>query len=138
MMLSEKTAPSSVSVTALTVNDTPSTVTDPFAAMNGASSVGTEMSIFHESPCVVTESTVPIPSTWPVTMWPPNSSPSFSARSRLRRRPAVHWSAGVRDTVSPETSTANQPPAAWLPLLMTVRHTPEQAIDAPRSTVAMS
>src|SRR3569832_2145886 len=36
--------------------------------------------------------------------------------------------------LSPETSTANQPG----PLSTTVRHTPEQASDAPRSTCVMS
>ena len=47
-------------------------------------------------------------------------APTCPARSRL-------W-------VSAETSTANQPS----PLSTTVRQTPEQAIEAPRSTVAMS
>jgi hypothetical protein len=40
----------------------------------------------------------------------------------------------VRETVSAETSTANQS----APLSTTVRQTPEQAMDAPRSTPAMS
>src|SRR5690349_24557127 len=55
-----------------------------------------------------------------------------SGRSRFRRAPSRHMSAAVRETVSAETSTANQSS----PLSTTVRQTPEQAIDAPRSIVS--
>ena len=42
--------------------------------------------------------TSPTPSTWPVTIWPPSSSPILSARSRLRRAPsAATWPGAVRD-----------------------------------------
>ena len=61
-----------------------------------------------ESPTGSAASIVPMPSTWPVTIWPPSSSPTFSARSRLSRAPSAHRPAAVRLCVSAETSTANQ------------------------------
>ena len=39
-------------------------------------------------PPASTDSTSPTPSTWPETMWPPSSSPTRAARSRLIRRPS--------------------------------------------------
>src|SRR5258707_9688969 len=57
------------------------------------------------------------------TLFRSSSSPSRSARSRLRRRPSVHCPCAVREMVSPDTSTANQPG----PLSTTVRQTPERS-----------
>ena len=54
----------------------------------------------------------------------------LSARSRLSDAPSAQSPGAVRLCVSAETSTANQ----FSPLSTTVRQTPEQAIDAPRST----
>ena len=56
------------------------------------------------------------PSTWPETMWPPSSSPSRSARSRLTRRPSRPGGRGRGGrwccaTVSAEMSTSNQAPS---------------------------
>ena len=46
--------------------------------------------IRRESPTGSTATTAPTPSTWPVTIWPPGSSPTLSARSRLSPLPSAH------------------------------------------------
>ena len=127
-------APSALSATVLTVNDTPSRQTEPLGAMNGAMSPGTWMAMRVESPTGETLVMRPTASTWPVTIWPPSSSPTFKARSRLSRRPATHWPLAVRLVVSPDTSTLNSPAA----LATTVRQTPEQATEAPSASPAVS
>ena len=52
----------------------------------------------------------------------------------VKGAPSRQRFAAVLETVSPETSTANQSS----PLSTTVRHTPEQEMEAPRSTVSRS
>src|SRR3546814_2302478 len=73
------------------------------------------------SPSWRRSTTVPTPSTWPETMWPPSSSPSFSGRSKLTAWPARQPPMVVQARVSFETSTANQPG----PLSRSEEHTSE-------------
>ena len=61
-----------------------------------------------DSPSGVIETTSPTPSTWPVTMWPPSSSPSLRAGSRFSRVPSTQRSGTVQLRVSADISTANQ------------------------------
>jgi len=56
-----------------------------------------------------------IPSTWPVTIWPPSSSPIFSARSRLIFVPTRHCAAVVRARVSAAASISNMSVRPHLP-----------------------
>ena len=53
-----------------------------------------------------------MPSTWPLTMWPPSSSPSRSARSRLSLVPRCQVPAVVIRSVSAAASTAKNGPIA--------------------------
>jgi hypothetical protein len=76
------------------------------------------------------------PSTWPDTMWPPSSSPAFSARSRLRRRPTFHSPSVVLESVSLETSTVKVLPAPAGSTAVAVRQAPSQAIEAPSAIPA--
>src|ERR1700754_3112120 len=71
--------------------------------------------------------TVPTPSTWPCTMWPPRRSLARTARSRLTAAPPVSFASVVRSNVSRMTSTVNVSPSTPV----TVRQTPSTAIDAP-------
>src|SRR6185437_12023033 len=126
--------PKTSSSTSLTVSDTPSTVIEPFGAMNRCSGLGARIRRRCEPPSLSTDSTSPTPSTWPETMWPPSSSPTRAARSRLIRRPFVQPSSVVSDRVSPETSTANQS----APFSTTVRQQPAWLTEAPISRVVRS
>jgi len=99
-------------------------------ACKRCSGAGARMRRRCEPPSGVTDTTSPTPSTWPETMWPPSSSPSLAARSRLTGSPAAHWPRVVLARVSPDTSTANQPN----PFSTTVRQQPEWEIEAPMST----
>ena len=69
--------------TSLTVSETPSSATDPLAAMKRASPCRRAQ---HEA-ChfrhVLARDHLASPSTWPLTICPPSSSPALSARSRL-------------------------------------------------------
>ena len=71
------------------------------------------------------------PSTWPATMWPPSSSPTFIARSRLSRVPVFQSPAVVIRSVSAAASTETAVRLPSLPVSTTVRQTPECEIDAP-------
>src|SRR5579875_3642417 len=126
--------PNSAPSTALTVNETPSTAMLPFSAMNRASACGARKRQRVDWRSRSAASASPVPSTWPETRCPPNSSPSFSARSRLTRVPAFQRPSVVRASVSAEACTANQS----LPTSMTVRQQPEQAIEAPSGMAAVS
>ena len=75
------------SSTVFTVSDTPSSVTEPFAAMKRASSRVVRSSNRAMSGRSSRATMVAMPSACPATMWPPSSSPIFSARSRLSRVP---------------------------------------------------
>src|SRR3546814_13130669 len=60
------------------------------------------------SPSWRRSTTVPTPSTWPETMWPPSSSPSFNGRSKLTAWPACQAPMVVQARVSFDASAANQ------------------------------
>src|SRR3546814_3213648 len=81
-LMPNRTPPPGRSSNVFTVRETPSTAIDPLGARNGASSAPASISTPCESPSGATAAILPTPSTWPVTMWPPSSSPTFSARSR--------------------------------------------------------
>src|ERR1700721_1907697 len=74
----------------------------------------------------VADSVFANPSTWPETRCPPSSSPSLSEVSRLSLVPSCQFPSVVRESVSAETSTANQSG----PASTTVRQQPEQPIEA--------
>jgi hypothetical protein len=80
--------------------------------------------------------TAAIPSAWPATMCPPSSSPTLSERSRLIRVPWRQRPIVVIRSVSAAASTANQVRPFSSPMPTTVRHTPEQAIEAPSTIEA--
>src|SRR5579871_3159549 len=130
MMLTPNAAPS----TSLTVSETPSTVIDPLEAMKRASSGGARKPKRRLAPSGLRSRISPTPSTWPATMWPPSSSPSFRGRSRLTGLPGRQAPMVVRDRVSAEASTANQPGS----LSTTERQTPLQAMEAPWAIEALS
>ena len=72
-----------------------------------------------------------MPSTWPATIWPPSSSPIFSARSRLSRVPCCP-APGRGEPQRLGGGIDREPGAvASSPVSTTVRQTPEQAIEAP-------
>ena len=82
----------------LTVSETPSTVIEPLAAMNGASSLRRGDGHAHRIALGRPVDHVPTASTWPVTICPPSSSPSCSAGSRLSRAPSrPHARGGAAD-----------------------------------------
>src|SRR3546814_16004796 len=86
------------------------------------------------SPTGSTLSSTASPSTWPVTTCPPISSPSFSERSRFIPVPTTQVPIEVRDRLSSDTSTANQPPPSAEPLSTRVLHAPAQELEAPNAT----
>jgi hypothetical protein len=133
MTLTPKARPS----TSLTVSEMPSSATEPLGAMKRARSGGTWKRKRRESPSGSIATISASPSTWPETMCPPSSSPSFSGRSRLTREPGRQPQRGAM-SVSAEASTTNQPrPSLWRPVSMAVRHTPEQAMEAPIAMVGI-
>ena len=79
-----------------------------------------------------------MPSTWPLTMWPPSSSPILSERSRLTLSPTFQPPSVVTASVSAPTSVAIAVRLPRRAASTTVRHTPAWATDAPTSTVATS
>ncbi len=98
MMLTPKRVPS----TSLTVSETPSSATEPLGAMKRAR-IRRRLNVMRmDSPSGVTLTTSAMPSTWPVTMWPPSSSPTCIGRSRLTGRPTFQSPSVVLDRVSPE------------------------------------
>ena len=131
MMLTEKSVLSaSTSRKSLTVSDTPSSVIEPLAAIIAPSALrhadadagriafragaddlgdGIDMAGDDMAAELVAEPQRPF---------------------EVEARALCHMAGGVRAWVSAETSTANQSS----PLSTTVRQTPEQAIEAPRST----
>src|SRR5688572_27819486 len=106
--------------------------------MNGASSLGARTVRRVESPSGCQSAMRPTASTWPETMCPPSSSPTLSEGSRFTRRSSCHMPCAVRLTVSAETSTANHAAPGAPPRSTTVRHTPDQAIEAPMAIAAGS
>ncbi len=73
--------------------------------------------------------TVPVPSTWPMTRWPPNRSHRRSALSRLTGSPTPISPRFVRLSVSADTST----PKVVSSREDTVRQTPLIQILSPRA-----
>src|SRR6201986_2375251 len=74
--------------------------------------------------------TVPTPSTWPCTMWPPSRSDSRMASSRLTPAPARASARELRRRVSFITSVANA--VGWTSVA--VRHTPLTEIESPSAS----
>ncbi|MNE79627.1 hypothetical protein D3C80_1761310 [compost metagenome] len=107
---------------------------EPLGAIKRCRGAGASITMRCDPPSGVMETTSPRPSTWPETIWPPSSSPSLAARSRLTRVFSTQSPSLVLDRVSPETSTANQPS----PFSVTVRQQPAWLIEAPRSMLAVS
>ena len=126
--------PKSVPSTSFTVSEVPFRQTEPLLATNPARAWGARKVTRRLSPSGLVAITRARPSTWPDTMCPPNSSPTFSARSRLTRRRAVQSPMVVFDRVSPDTCTSNQP----TPRATAVRQAPSQAMEAPMSMPAVS
>ena len=60
----------------------------------------------RELPSSVTDSTVPVPSTWPCMTWPPSRSPARSGSSRFTSSPSESGSSDVRRSVSGITSAS--------------------------------
>ena len=99
MTSTEKTS----SWTVLTVSDVPSRQTLPFSAMKRDNDRGARTSNRAVGPqgssqavIRVRRTMVATPSTWPVTIWPPSSSPILSERSRFTRVPGPHSPRVVR------------------------------------------
>src|SRR5581483_6262705 len=99
--------PKSSSPTSFTVREMPSRAIEPLGAMKGISALGA-LTVRRMLPPSCRRSTIaPTPSTWPLTRWPPSSSPILRARSRLTRVPGFQLPSVVTDRVSPLTSKAS-------------------------------
>ena len=129
---------SSLSFTWLTVNEIPSRETEPFSTINLLNFFGyfTIYMLLFLSSWISDNS--PKQSTWPYTKWPPISSPTFKLFSKFILVPSLQNFVVVLSSVSFDTSTSKK---FWLcssPLLITVKHTPEQDIEAPISIYLLS
>src|SRR5262249_35229312 len=120
--------------TAVTVRLPPSTATEPFSATSRASSAGSpNRTCSHgcwppgSEPPPCRARSMPVPSTWPCTMWPPSRPPAGTARSRLTRSPGCRPPRVLRFSVSAITSAPKAGPSTPT----TVRHTPLTAIESP-------
>src|SRR5919204_1365230 len=80
-----------------------------------------------EKPSTVTSSTVPVPSTWPCTKWPPRRSSGRSGNSRFTGSPSPSGPSEERRRVSAITSARKAPSAT----VTAVRQTPLTAIESP-------
>src|SRR5919201_6951451 len=80
-----------------------------------------------EKPSTVTSSTVPLPSTWPCTKWPPRRSSGRSGSSRFTGSPSRSGPSEERRNVSAITSARKAPSAT----VTAVRQTPLTAIESP-------
>src|SRR3954447_8002572 len=78
--------------------------------------------------------TVPTPSTWPCTMWPPSRVCALTARSRLTGSPAWALPRLLRRRVSPITSVLQVSPPSSVRTSVTVRQTPLTEIESPSAT----
>src|SRR5262249_30512073 len=114
-------------VISFTVRLTPSSVIEPCRTVVSDTSRGTLRSTSNASSVSATRSTVPTPSTWPCTMWPPSRSAARTARSRFTRRPLAHSPISVRPSVVRTACTVNAPFAT----VSTVRHAPLIAMLSP-------
>src|SRR5689334_1198128 len=85
-------------------------------------------------PSTVTSSTVPVPSTWPCTKWPPSRSSARSGSSRLTGLPASRGPSEERRRVSAITSARKAPSA----MVTAVRQTPLTAIESPSDSSSAS
>src|SRR5215216_787347 len=83
-------------------------------------------------PSSLTDSTVPVPSTWPCMTCPPSRSPARSGSSRFTSSPSPSGSREVRRSVSGMTSASNEP----LLFPTAVRQTPFTAIESPGASSA--
>ena len=88
----------------------------------------------REKPSSRTDSTVPVPSTWPCTMCPPRRSPARSGSSTFTSSPSPSGASEVRRSVSAITSAANDPPFGST----AVRQTPFTAIESPGASSVAS
>ena len=82
--------------TSTTVSEMPSTVIDPLATRYRARSAGSAISTTSQCSLGVRRTTLPVPSTWPCTMWPPSRVAGVTARSRLTRVPGQGAERGLR------------------------------------------
>src|ERR1700730_16971516 len=130
MIFTPKRAPD----TSFTVRLTPSMATEPFGAMKEASSSGASKTKRTESASRRRSPIRAMPSTWPATRCPPSSSPTRNDFSRLTGLPSSHSPIVVQARVSADAWTENSPGATPT----TVRHTPEQAIEAPSAIAEVS
>ena len=100
---------------------------EPFFAMYIMSSCGASMtkSVPASPPLMLL--TVPVPSTCPVTIWPPIRLSGFSACSRFTVSPGLRKPAAVRSRVSWDTSAVNMLPR----IDVAVRQMPFTAMESP-------
>ena len=118
------------SCTRLTVRLAPSMVIEPLVARNRASSRGASTHSSQLSPTSAKRVTVPTPSTWPATMWPPSRS---CARSAFSRFTGPVWSRpAVLSSDSAETSNPSNDCCASI--AVTVMQAPLRAMLSPRPT----
>src|SRR5690606_39002626 len=120
--------PNQSSPTSVTVSETPSTVIAPLRATRRARSRGSSTTTSSQRGPGVRERTVPTPSTWPWTTWPPRRESTRKDRSRLTREPRSSAPSVVCRRGSGMTSAVKVPSPARL---VTVRHTAETAIESP-------
>src|SRR3954469_20877363 len=92
------------------------------------------MRTMRAKPSSSSDSTVPVPSTWPCTMWPPRRSLARSGSSRFTWSPAPSGPSDERRSVSAITS-ARKPSADGS---TAVRHTPLTATESPGASSAPS
>src|SRR5688572_2315556 len=110
-----------------TVRLTPSSVTEPFSAMNRESAPGAS-TVAPSAPASSRQSrTVATPSTCPVTRWPPSALPAAIAGSRFTALPGSSRPSVVRASVSPESSASKRP----FPTATSVRQQPATATLSP-------
>ncbi len=120
--------------TPFTVRLMPSVVTEPFSAMYFASSFGARTRNSTARAEVSRLTTSPMPSTWPLTMWPPRREVGCRAFSRLTRVPTFSPFSVERVSVSVDTSATKPSPGSST----AVRQTPLVAMESPSLTSVRS
>src|SRR5690606_14067081 len=113
----------------VTVRETPSTAIEPFSTTYRDRPGGSANRTVSQSCPLTRESTVPTPSTWPWTRWPPRRVARVAARSRFTGSPGRRVPKVLRSKVSRITSAVNVPSA---PTVVAVRQTPLTAIESPK------
>src|SRR4051794_10163075 len=85
-------------------------------------------------PSSLSSETVPVPSTWPWTTWPPSRSPARRGSSTFTASPSASGPREERLSVSAITSARKRSPSGST----AVRHTPFTAIESPWASSAAS